>query len=97
ELARDLAKHPGVVFEIVRHPTELGADPQVVANGYVVEAEDPEIGRTKRITLPLHLNGNACGAGGPAPVHGQHTEEVLMSVMGLTWQEIDGLRYQGAI
>jgi CoA:oxalate CoA-transferase len=97
QLARDLARHPGVVFEIVRHPTELGADEQVLANGYVVETEDSEIGRAKRIALPLHLNGNACSAGGPAPVHGQHTEEVLMSVVGLTWQEIDELRSQGAI
>jgi len=97
ELARDLARHPGVVFEIVRHPTELGADPQVLANGYVVEAQDPEIGYTKRIALPLHLNGNACSAGGPAPVHGQHTEEVFMSLAGLTWREIDELRSQGAI
>ncbi len=97
QLARDLEQHPGIVFEIVRRPTDLGADPQVLANGYVVEAEHPAIGRAKRIALPLHVNGNACSAGDAAPVHGQHTEEVLMSLMGLTWQEVDDLRSQGAI
>jgi CoA:oxalate CoA-transferase len=95
--ASDLARHPGVVFEIVRHPTELGTDPQVLANSYVVETEYPGIGRAQRIALPLHVNGNPCGAGGPAPVHGQHTEEVLLSLVGLTWQEIEELRSQGAI
>lgn len=95
--ARDLARNPGVVFEIVARPTEMAEDPQVLANGYVVETEHPEIGRTKRIALPLHVNGNACSPGSPAPVHGQHTEEVLMSVTGLTWPQIDELRSQGAI
>ena len=97
QLARDLAQHPEVVFEIVRRPTELGTDPQVLANGYVVEAGHPAIGSAKRISLPLHMNGNACSAGDTAPAHGQHTEEVLMSLIGLTWQEIDQLRSQGAI
>jgi CoA:oxalate CoA-transferase len=97
QLAHDLASNPGVVFEVVRHPTELGTDAQVLANDYVVESDYPTIGRTKRIALPLHLNGNPCSAGGPAPVLGQHTEEVLTSLLGLTWQEIDGLRSQGVI
>lgn len=95
--AGDLSNRTGVVFEIVRSPTEMGADPQVLANGYVIETEHPEIGRAKRIALPLHVNGNPCLAGGPAPVHGLHTEEVLMSVTGLTWPEIDALRSRGAI
>jgi CoA:oxalate CoA-transferase len=95
--AGDLARHPELVFEIVRSPTEVGADPQVVANGYAVEAEQPGLGRTMRIALPLQMNGNSCIAGSPAPAHGQHTEEVLMSVTGLTWQQISELRSRGAI
>jgi crotonobetainyl-CoA:carnitine CoA-transferase CaiB-like acyl-CoA transferase len=95
--ARDFTIHPGVVFEIIRSPTEVGADPQVLANDYAVEIEHPAIGRAKRIELPLHINGSPCGAGSAAPVHGQHTEEVLMSLAGLTWQEIDALRSRGSI
>ena len=32
----------------------------------------------------------------PAPEFGQHTEEVLLET-GLTWQEIEALRAEGAI
>jgi CoA:oxalate CoA-transferase len=92
----DLASHP-VVFEIVRAPTEIGDDPQVLANGYVVETEQPGAGPAKRIALPLHLNGSACGAADAAPEHGRDTEEVLLSVLGLTWPEIDRMRSQDAI
>jgi CoA:oxalate CoA-transferase len=94
--ARELANHQ-LVFEIVRSPTEIGDDPQVLANDYVVETQQSAIGRVKRIGLPLHINGNSCAVGDAAPMLGQHTEEVLMSVMGLTWKEIDELHSSGAI
>jgi crotonobetainyl-CoA:carnitine CoA-transferase CaiB-like acyl-CoA transferase len=94
---RDLAVQPALVFEVVRSPTQVGTDPQILANSYAVETEHPDIGRTKRIGLPLHINGSPCGVGTPAPLHGQHTEEVLMSVTDLTWEEVDGLRSRGAI
>jgi crotonobetainyl-CoA:carnitine CoA-transferase CaiB-like acyl-CoA transferase len=95
--ASELSTQPGLVFEIVRSPLEIGADPQALANSYVVETEQPGIGRARRIVLPLHLNGETCSAAEPAPVHGQHTEEVLISALGLSWREIDELRSQGVI
>jgi crotonobetainyl-CoA:carnitine CoA-transferase CaiB-like acyl-CoA transferase len=95
--ARELAMQPAVVFEIVRAPTEIGADPQVLANSYVVESEQPGVGRAKRVALPIHVNGSICDTDRPAPAHGQHTEEVLMSVVGLTWEEISNLRARGVI
>jgi crotonobetainyl-CoA:carnitine CoA-transferase CaiB-like acyl-CoA transferase len=73
---------PWRVFEIVRRPTEIGVDAQVLANRYVVETEHPEIGLTWRIALPLHVNGAACSIDNAAPAHEQHTEEVLMSLAG---------------
>jgi len=95
--ALDLAQQPGLVFEVVRRPTEIGSDPQVLANGYVAETDHPELGRIKRVAFPLHLNGALAGGVAAAPVHGQHTEEILMSVVGLSWEEITALREQGAI
>src|SRR5262249_40216295 len=59
--ALEFTKHPELVFEVVRRPTDIGSDPQVLANGYVAETEQPELGRTKRVAFPLHLNGALAG------------------------------------
>ena len=72
-------------------------DPQVRANGYVVEVPHPELGMVKRMALPLHLNG-ACigGFDKPAPQLGEHTQEVLTGVLGLSAAQIDELAAKGA-
>jgi crotonobetainyl-CoA:carnitine CoA-transferase CaiB-like acyl-CoA transferase len=95
--ALDLAQQPELVFEVVCRPTDIGSDPQVVANGYVAETNHPELGRTKRVAFPLHLNGALAGGVAAAPGHGQHTEEILRSVAGLSREEVVALREQGAI
>jgi crotonobetainyl-CoA:carnitine CoA-transferase CaiB-like acyl-CoA transferase len=43
------------------------------------------------------MNGALAGGVGAAPAHGQHTEEILMSVAGLSREELAALREQGAI
>jgi CoA:oxalate CoA-transferase len=92
-----LAAQPALVFEVVRRPTEIADDPQVLANGYITEAEHPELGSTKRVAFPMHLNGARTGIANAAPVLGQHTEEILMFILGLNWEELSALREQGAI
>jgi crotonobetainyl-CoA:carnitine CoA-transferase CaiB-like acyl-CoA transferase len=66
--ALDFAQQPELVFEVVHRPTDISTDPQVLANGYVAETDHPELGRTQRVAVPLHLNGalsrrRGCGAG----------------------------------
>lgn len=95
--APDLAAQTGLVFEIVRRPTEIADDPQVIANGYVTASEHPELGTTRRIGFPVHLNGARATAADAAPVLGQHTEEVLTGLLGLGYEELSALREQGAI
>jgi len=95
--ALDFAKQPELVFEVVRRPTDIGSDPQVLANGYVAATDHPELGRAQRVAFPLHLNGVPAGGAEAAPAHGQHTEEILMSVLGLSWEELAALRERGAI
>jgi crotonobetainyl-CoA:carnitine CoA-transferase CaiB-like acyl-CoA transferase len=94
---RRMAVQPGLVFEIVRRPTEIGTDPQGLANGYVASAEHPELGPIKRVTMPVHLNGARPAVADAAPILGQHTEEVLMTMLGLTWEELRDLHKKGVL
>jgi crotonobetainyl-CoA:carnitine CoA-transferase CaiB-like acyl-CoA transferase len=71
--------------------------PQVLANDYVVEYEHPASGPTKTLGFPIALSETPAGIRLPAPEWGQHTEEVLIEVGGLSWQEIATLKEEEVI
>ena len=52
-------------------------DPQALARAMVVDIEHPVAGTTKAIGLPIKFSDTPGGQGGPAPMLGEHTEEVL--------------------
>jgi crotonobetainyl-CoA:carnitine CoA-transferase CaiB-like acyl-CoA transferase len=52
-------------------------DPQVLHNGMRVEINDPEVGPTVQMGVPLLLRDTPGGIRGPAPLLGQHNEPVL--------------------
>jgi crotonobetainyl-CoA:carnitine CoA-transferase CaiB-like acyl-CoA transferase len=52
-------------------------DPQVLENGMRVEIDDPEVGPTVQMGVPMSLRGTPGGIRGPAPALGQHNQEVL--------------------
>jgi crotonobetainyl-CoA:carnitine CoA-transferase CaiB-like acyl-CoA transferase len=95
--AKNFPAYRELVFEIVRPPHEIGDDPQILENNHVVETDYPDLGRTRVAGLPLHINGAPAGRVGPAPTHGQHTEEVLLSLTSCTAEDILILREQGVI
>jgi crotonobetainyl-CoA:carnitine CoA-transferase CaiB-like acyl-CoA transferase len=53
------------------------ADPQVQHRRMVYDIEHPKIGMMKTLGLPVKSNGELTSIRQPAPLHGQHTEEVL--------------------
>jgi CoA:oxalate CoA-transferase len=97
EWAADFSRQPHLIFEIVRSPSEIANDPQLLNNGYIVEQADSGAAGAKRIAFPLHLNGATTTAPVNAPAHGQHTEEILMALARLSWEEISALRQRGII
>ena len=70
-------------------------DPQVIANGYVLEVR-----RDDGETFPLVANPVQFDETPPtlvaAPEHGQHTEEILLE-LGLDWDQIIAHKEAGAI
>ncbi|MEE8346950.1 MAG: CoA transferase [Dehalococcoidia bacterium] len=69
---------------------ELADDEQALANDYIMETEDPRLGRVRLPGLAIELSETP-GRVLPAPELGQHTEEVL-SGLGYSWDEIGRLR-----
>ena len=72
------------------------ADPHILARELVVETDHPTLGRIKTLGTPLKLSDTPLIPGRPAPLLGQHTDEVLGEA-GLTADEIAELRRIGAV
>lgn len=89
-----LAKH-SQRFAPVRDHQQVAADPQVYANGYLVEVEHPEWGAIRMVGNPIRLSDTPTVPGIEVPVLGQHTEEVLLEA-GFSWDDIEALRQEGA-
>ena len=72
-------------------------DPQVVARNMVVEVEHPEGGSVKMPGNPVKLSATNDDGYAPPPLLGQHTDEVLGSLLGLSDGELTDLRTKGVI
>jgi crotonobetainyl-CoA:carnitine CoA-transferase CaiB-like acyl-CoA transferase len=80
----------------VQTPTEIRDDPQVIANGYLVDYVHPTHGPFKVACSPVQFNQDPTDVRRVAPDAGQDTEEVLLEC-GLSWEEIGKLKEQKII
>jgi crotonobetainyl-CoA:carnitine CoA-transferase CaiB-like acyl-CoA transferase len=88
QLAEAVAKYPssewlrlgaevGTPVQTVRSPEEALLDPLLVADGCVIEVEDPELGKVRQVGRVIDMARHPAATPGPAPSVGQHTEEVV--------------------
>ncbi|MDF2443924.1 MAG: hypothetical protein JWR01_2127 [Subtercola sp.] len=74
---------------------ELVDDPQVIHNQSFVEYEHPTEGRVKTPGFNFRLSGSPQTVDRPAPLAGQHTQELLLEI-GLDEEQIASLERDGA-
>jgi crotonobetainyl-CoA:carnitine CoA-transferase CaiB-like acyl-CoA transferase len=63
----------------------------------LIDMEHPRGGKMKMIGNPVKVEGEEEGPFSPSPLLGQHTEEVLSSLAGLSSDEIQELRREGVL
>lgn len=90
-----LCEDAGLIAAPVQDYAEIANDPQVIANEYVVEVDDPTRGKVKMAGIPVKLSETPGKVRALAPELGQHTEEVLTQVCGYSWEDIAKLREEG--
>lgn len=71
--------------------------PHFIAREMVVEVEHPIIGKMKIQGVPVKFAESPGSVETPAPLLGQHTEEVLKDILGYSDDKIKGLREKKAI
>lgn len=72
-------------------------DPHIKARGLLVELVEPEMGPVVTEYPPVRLSETPPQVRAPAPLMGEHTEQVLREVLGLEDSEIQTLRESGVL
>jgi formyl-CoA transferase len=75
---------------------ELADEPALRATGTVVEVDHPKRGKYLTVGNPIKLSDSPADVR-RSPLLGEHTEEVLRTLVGLSDGEIEAARKQGAI
>ena len=75
---------------------ELIDDPQVRANGLLVEVEHQAAGKVKTMGPLAQFSDTPFPDALPSPALGQHTEEILLE-LGFSLEEVVELRQSGAV
>jgi crotonobetainyl-CoA:carnitine CoA-transferase CaiB-like acyl-CoA transferase len=71
---------------------DLAEDPQLVERGFFACLPHPEVGVRTHAGIPWRFANSPNGVRCPAPCIGEHTDEVMHELLGMTPQEIARLR-----
>lgn len=77
ELAAFFASQPEIIWERVRSHDEVLADPQNIANDYIVDVDLPVTGATKTVGALMAFSATPPANPSAPPALGAHTAEVL--------------------
>jgi formyl-CoA transferase len=75
---------------------ELAEEPALRKTGTVVEVDHPKRGKYLTVGNPIKLSDSPTEVR-RSPLLGEHTEEVLRTLLGLSDEEIHAARREGAI
>ena len=87
----------GVPVAPVQTLDEVARDPQIIHNEMIATVGHPQCGPIQLLRSPLGLAEGDLRPMTPPPLLGQHTEEVLTGVLGLSSEEVVRLRDSGVI
>ncbi len=93
----DLCESIGIPAAPINSLDRVFADPQVVARGMRTEVDHPTAGRVPMIGSPLCIPTSPARVFRAPPTLGQHTEEVLVNLLGYTADEVSAWHQAGVV
>jgi crotonobetainyl-CoA:carnitine CoA-transferase CaiB-like acyl-CoA transferase len=85
----------GLVAGKVLGVAGVSRNEQLRDRGFIVELDHPETGSLDYVGVPVRFSGTPGGATMPAPLHGQHSWEVLSSLLDMSRDEYEALEAEG--
>jgi CoA:oxalate CoA-transferase len=87
----------GIPVGPVQNLDEAQRCEQAVAREMFVKVNHPTLGEITEPGFPIKFSETMGDVTTPAPLLGQHTEEVLVGILGLTKEEAESLRKEGVV
>ena len=87
----------GVPAGVVVNAEQLVNDPHLSARDFFWEIDHPEAGSRRYAGQPMRLSATPARLHRPAPCLGQHNDQILGELLGLSVGELNGLREKGVI
>ncbi|WP_313026900.1 CaiB/BaiF CoA transferase family protein [Pseudomonas lopnurensis] len=87
----------GVPCGPINDLAQVFADPQVRHRGLKVEMAHPLSGSVPQVASPLRLSASPVAYRNPPPLLGEHSEALLRRLLGMSEEQIAGLREAGVI
>jgi crotonobetainyl-CoA:carnitine CoA-transferase CaiB-like acyl-CoA transferase len=97
EIVEALEKHEIPVASVYTMKDVWNDEHIVKWRRMLVKIEQPGVGEMPIVGTPFKFNNLVAEVGGPAPLLGQHTEEVLTKLLNLSEEEINELEREGII
>jgi crotonobetainyl-CoA:carnitine CoA-transferase CaiB-like acyl-CoA transferase len=92
-----LLAEKGIPVGAINNLAQVAEHPQAKARGSFVEIDHPRAGKLRTVGVPVRMSATPGSVRTPAPMLGQHTDEVLRDLLGLSEREIAALRSAGAV
>lgn len=87
----------GVPCGPINDLAQMFADPQVMARGLAIDIPHPLAGSVPQVASPIRLSRTPVEYHSAPPLLGEHTEQILGSVLGLAEADIHRLRQAGVL
>ncbi len=87
----------GIAAGPVQSGADLRTDAQLQATGFYESLDRAHVGRHEYPVVPIRLSRTPRRLATPAPTLGQHNEDVLGGLLGLSEAELESLREDGVI
>jgi formyl-CoA transferase len=81
----------------VQNAKEIFDCPHVAARKLIIDVPDPILGSVKLVGPPARLSDTAVVPPKPAPLLGQHNEEILTELLGYTKDQVQELKRETII
>ena len=86
----------GIAASAVQDSCEVLQDPHLRVREMVIDIQDPARGDYQVIGCPIKIEGNDVPVT-PPPLLGEHSEEVLTTMLGMSAEEVSTLRKEGVV
>ena len=87
----------GVPCGPINNVNEVFEDPQALARGLAVTLPHAALGQVKTVASPIRLDGVSVTAESGPPILGEHSDEVLRGVLGMSSEQVAALIAEGVV